>query len=91
MSLIIPFLQLVDNGIIKFVRHPHIRKMHENIRVIYEYVKAHPEEFGDVDILIQIRYLKEVLTNRAGSAPNFPRILMKLDDTLVQPGFVISV
>lgn len=45
-------------------------KMHDNVRVIYEYVKAHPQEFKDVDILIQIRYLKEVLTNRAGSAPN---------------------
>lgn len=45
-------------------------KLHENIQVIYEYVKAHPDEFKDVDILIQIRYLKEVLTNRAGSAPN---------------------
>ncbi len=45
-------------------------KMHDNVQVIYEYVKAHPQEFGDVDILIQIRYLKEVLTNRAGSAPN---------------------
>ena len=45
-------------------------KMHKNIQVIYEYVKAHPEEFQDVDILIQMRYLKEVLTNRAGSAPN---------------------
>ena len=45
-------------------------KMHDNIKVIYDYVKAHPEEFKDVDILIQIRYLKEVLTNRAGSAPN---------------------
>ena len=45
-------------------------KMHDNVKVIYDYAKAHPEEFKDVDILIQIRYLKEVLTNRAGSAPN---------------------
>ena len=45
-------------------------KMHDNIQVIYDYVKAHPEEFKDVDILVQMRYLKEVLTNRAGSAPN---------------------
>lgn len=45
-------------------------KMHENIQVIYAYVKEHPNEFKDVDILIQLRYLKEVLTNRAGSAPN---------------------
>lgn len=45
-------------------------KMHDNVQVIHDYVKAHPEEFKDVDILVQIRYLKEVLTNRAGSAPN---------------------
>lgn len=45
-------------------------KMHDNVQVIHDYVKAHPDEFRDVDILVQIRYLKEVLTNRAGSAPN---------------------
>ncbi len=45
-------------------------KMHDNVRQIYDYVRAHPDEFKDVDVLIQIRYLKEVLTNRAGSAPN---------------------
>ena len=44
-------------------------KLHDNIKVIYDYVNAHPDEFKDVDILIQMRYLKEVLTNRAGSAP----------------------
>lgn len=45
-------------------------KLHKNIQEIYEYVKANPDEFKDVDILIQMRYLQEVLTNRAGSAPN---------------------
>ena len=45
-------------------------KLHDNIQEIYNYVNAHPDEFKDVDILIQMRYLKEVLTNRAGSAPN---------------------
>lgn len=45
-------------------------KLHDNIQEIYDYVNAHPDEFKDVDILIQMRYLKEVLTNRAGSAPN---------------------
>ena len=45
-------------------------KMHRNIREIYEYATAHPEEFRDVEIVIQMRYLQEVLTNRAGSAPN---------------------
>jgi len=45
-------------------------KLHDNIREFYEYAKAHPEEYRDLDIVIQMRYLKEVLTNRAGSAPN---------------------
>ena len=47
-------------------------KLHDNVRVIYEYVKAHPEEFKDVDILIQMRYLKEVLTNRPAARPIRP-------------------
>ena len=45
-------------------------KLHRNIQQIYDYAKAHPEEFQDLDIVIQMRYLQEVLTNRAGSAPN---------------------
>ena len=45
-------------------------KLHENVKEIYSYVKANPEEFKDVEILIQMRYVKAVLTNRAGSAPN---------------------
>lgn len=45
-------------------------KLHPNIRKFYDYAKAHPEEYKDVDIVIQMRYLQEVLTNRAGSAPN---------------------
>lgn len=45
-------------------------KLHANVKEIYEYVMAHQVEFRNVDILIQMRYLKEVLTNRAGSAPN---------------------
>lgn len=45
-------------------------KLHKNIQRIYEYVTMHPDEFEDVDILIQMRYLQEVLTNRAGTAPN---------------------
>ncbi|MBP5745727.1 MAG: radical SAM protein, partial [Lachnospiraceae bacterium] len=28
-------------------------KLHDNVKEIYEYAKAHPEEFKDVDILIQ--------------------------------------
>jgi radical SAM protein with 4Fe4S-binding SPASM domain len=45
-------------------------RLHDNIREIYDYVKSHPDEFRDIDIVIQMRYLQEVLTNRAGSSPN---------------------
>ena len=45
-------------------------KLHDNVQELYDYVKAHPDEFKDLDIQIQMRYLQEVLTNRAGSAPN---------------------
>ena len=60
-------------------------KLHDNIKVIYEYVKAHPEEFKNVDILIQMRYLKEVLTNRAGSAPNKAATEKVIKETCLMP------
>ncbi len=45
-------------------------KLHDNLKVIYDHVKANPEKYAKADIIIQMRYVKEVLTNRAGSAPN---------------------
>lgn len=60
-------------------------KLHDNIQKIYEEVKAHPEEFGSVDILIQMRYLKEVLTNRAGSAPNKKAKGKEIKETCLMP------
>ena len=45
-------------------------KLHPGTQKVYDHVKAHPEEYRDIEIEIQMRYLKEVLTNRAGSAPN---------------------
>ena len=45
-------------------------KLHENVQDVYDYIKSHPEEFKDLDVQIQIRYIKEVLTNPAGSSPN---------------------
>ena len=61
------------------VRHnPHIQ-------VIYKYILDHPNEFKDVDILIQMRYLKEVLTNRAGSAPNKQTTGKIIKETCLMP------
>lgn len=61
------------------------RKLHSNIKEIYDYVKAHPDEFKTVDILIQMRYLKEVLTNRAGSAPNKAATEKVITETCLMP------
>ena len=44
-------------------------ELHNNIEEIYQFVKETPE-YWDKDITIQIRYIKEILTNRAGTAPN---------------------
>lgn len=52
-------------------------KLHDNIKEIYDYVVANPKEFENVEILIQMRYMDAVLTNRAGSAPN------KMNDTRI--------
>ena len=60
-------------------------KLHDNLQVVYDYVKAHPDEFKDVDILIQMRYLKEVLTNRAGSAPNKQATQKVIKETCLMP------
>lgn len=60
-------------------------KLHKNIQEIYEYVKKHPEEFKDLEIIIQMRYIKEVLTNRAGSAPNKAATEKVYTDTCLLP------
>ncbi|MBO4808559.1 MAG: SPASM domain-containing protein [Lachnospiraceae bacterium] len=60
-----PYLdQLIINN------YAHEYKLHKNVQEIYDYIKAHPAEFEDLEIIIQMRYLGEVLTNRAGAAPN---------------------
>jgi MoaA/NifB/PqqE/SkfB family radical SAM enzyme len=60
-------------------------KLRPNIREVYEYAKAHPDEFRDLDILIQIRYAKAVLTNRAGGAPNKINSKKVIRETCLMP------
>ncbi len=61
------------------------RKLHDNLQEIYDYIKAHPAEFQDVDIVIQMRYLNEVLTNRAGSSPNKQNAVRTIKEICVMP------
>lgn len=45
-------------------------KLHDNIKEIYKYVKESESHFESININIQLRYINEVLTNRAGNSPN---------------------
>lgn len=47
-------------------------EVHDNVKKLIDYVK-NTQELWDKDITVQIRYIKEILTNRAGEAPNNSR------------------
>lgn len=49
-------------------------ELHPNIKELYDFVKNTPE-YWNKDIVIQIRYIKEILTNRAGTAPNRQKMI----------------
>ncbi|MBR0091978.1 MAG: radical SAM protein, partial [Lachnospiraceae bacterium] len=60
-------------------------KLHPGVKKVYDHVKAHPEEYEDLEIEIQMRYLKEVLTNRAGSSPNKQATEKVIEETCLLP------
>ena len=60
-------------------------KLYPNIKEIYDYVRANEAKFQDTDIKIQMRYLNEVLTNRAGSAPNKQGTTKIIKETCLMP------
>lgn len=45
-------------------------KLHPNVKEIVAEIKAHKEQYSGKEIVVNIRYIKDVLTNRAGEAPN---------------------
>ncbi len=77
---IIPYInQLIINNYCRDM------KLHDNVQEIYDYVKAHPQEFENVDILVQMRYMDAVLSNRAGSAPNKKAKEKLIKETCLMP------
>ena len=60
-------------------------KLHDNVKEIYDYARSHEEEFKDVELLIQMRYINAVLTNRAGSAPNKTNTQRVIKETCLMP------
>jgi len=80
LKAIVPYVdQLIINNYCRDM------KLHANVQEIYDYVKANPAEFENVDILIQIRYMDAVLTNRAGSAPNKKATEKVIKETCLMP------
>lgn len=63
-SKIIP---VIDKCIIN--NYTETLKLHTNLKDIVKMIKEE-KVYWDKDITIQIRYIKEILTNRAGDAPN---------------------
>lgn len=60
-------------------------KLHPLTQQCYDYIRQNPEEFRHVEVLIQIRYVKAVLTNRAGSAPNKQGASKIVKETCLMP------
>ncbi len=60
-------------------------KLQEPHQIVYDYIKSNPEKFKNLDARIQIRYLHEVLTNRAGSAPNKQATEKIIKETCLMP------
>ncbi len=58
-------------------------KVHDNITKIIRFIREN-EEFWEKDITVQIRYIDEILTNRAGSAPN-KAVHKKTDAVCIMP------
>ncbi len=44
--------------------------LHSGVKEIIAYVKTHEDNYRDKEIKVNIRYIKDILTNRAGEAPN---------------------
>lgn len=71
--------------------------LHENINTLYEFVK-NDDRYRNSDITIQIRYIKEILSNRAGDAPNKKRrknnhweCIMPYTDLTIFPNGVVGL
>lgn len=45
-------------------------RLNGNISEIYNFIKKHEQQYKDIEIEIRRRYISEILTNRAGMAPN---------------------
>ncbi|MCM1188856.1 MAG: radical SAM protein [bacterium] len=60
-------------------------RLNDPIQKIYDHVRAYPQRFKDIKIVIQKRYANEYLTNRAGTAPNKKRAIKGISLPCIVP------
>lgn len=66
-------------------------QLNKNIAEIYRYVKRNEGQFQHLEIEIRRRYIAEVLTNRAGSAPNQKKSSCKVTMPCLYPFVGITI
>lgn len=52
---------------------------------VYDYLMANQDKYKDLDVVFQIRYIHEILTNRAGAAPNKAQTQKVITETCLMP------
>lgn len=65
--------------------------MNENISQLYWFVKKNPQRFKNIKITINRRYSKEILSTRAGNAPNKKKRNNNVVDTCIYPYTDITI
>lgn len=66
-------------------------RLNPNIKAIYKFIRHHKKDFKNINIIINRRYLKEILATRAGSAPNKQQKNITLDTACIYPYTDITI
>lgn len=60
-------------------------RLSPNVLDVYKYVKKRKLEYKSIDITIARRYTKEILSTRAGNAPNKPKKTININKPCIYP------
>ena len=66
-------------------------KLNDNISRVYRFVKKNSEKFKDIRIIVNRRYSQEILSTRAGNAPNKKRRNNHVTSTCIYPYTDITI
>lgn len=66
-------------------------RLNDNIKTVYRYAVKHSSEYSGRELEIRRRYVGEVLTNRAGSAPNHHKVSFNVTMPCLYPFVGITI